>query len=142
MQFFLNGFEATLSDYADDPLVRSVINSLFCWRRADASDDRPCDSWMGWWGDSFADEDGDRWGSKLWLLFRSKMTPDILKLAEQYASDALQWMIDDGIASRVEVEAERGGVNQLSLAVTIYKPDGKVASSLRFQDIWSGVDAI
>lgn len=142
MQFFLNGFQATLSDYADDPLVRSVINSLFCWRRADASDDRPCDSWMGWWGDSYADEDGDQWGSKLWLLFRSKTTPDVLKLAEQYAKDALQWMIDDGIASRVETHAEAGGMDQLNIQVTVYKPDGTVASSLRFQDIWSGIDAI
>ena len=136
MQFFLNGFQATLSDYADDPLVRSVINSLFCWRRADASDDRPCDSWMGWWGDTFADDDGDKFGSKLWLLGRSKIVPETLRLAEQYAEEALQWLIDDGVAGRVEVRAEFNEFQRLDLLVTVFKPNGRVASSMRFADVW------
>ena len=66
MQFFLNGSEATLTDFAKDELARAVVNSLFSWARAEDDDERPTESKMGWWADSFA-EPGDKFGSRLWL---------------------------------------------------------------------------
>lgn len=142
MQFFLNGRESTLSDFIDDDLPRAVVNSLFCWRRAEPSDVRPGTSHEGWWGDSFAAETGDRWGSRLWLLAREKLTPDVVNRAKQYAEEALQWLIDDGIAASVQVDAEVANNDRLNLAVTIFKPAGNVAASLRFQDIWSDLNGV
>ena len=35
MQFYLNGAEAPLTDFARDDLARAVVNSLFSWARAE-----------------------------------------------------------------------------------------------------------
>jgi hypothetical protein len=49
MQFFLNGrHQATLSDFDTEPLVRSIIISLFSWKRAGEDDVLPGKSRMGW----------------------------------------------------------------------------------------------
>ena len=136
MILILNGTESTLSDFCDDDLRRAVFNSLFSWARASDSDDLPGDSRQGWWGDTYSDIDGDQFGSKLWLLARSKLTEKTLQDAKTYAEDALQWMVDDGIATSVTVETERGGAGQLNLGVTIQKPDEKELLGMRFQDIW------
>lgn len=136
MQLFIDGVEADLSRFMDDRLPRAVFNSLFSWRRADEGDDRPNESWQGWWGDVYPEHEGDRFGSKLWLLSRAKIVPETLGLARQYAEEALQWLIDDGVAGRVETDAEYNEFQRLDLLVTIYKPDGRVATSMRFADVW------
>jgi phage gp46-like protein len=122
---------------AAQPLVRAVIVSLFTWRRANPDDSRPAEQRMGWWGDTFAPIDNDRIGSRLWLLSRAKLTQETANRAREYALEALQWLIDDGVASRVEVEAERQGQQTLALAVRIYKSDGTVPTDVRFTDVWS-----
>jgi len=55
----------------------------------------------GWYGSSFADLE---YGSKLWLLEREKRTQGTLNLAQQYCEEALQWLINDGIAKKITVE--------------------------------------
>ncbi|MBC1112574.1 phage GP46 family protein, partial [Escherichia coli] len=55
-----------------DPLTRSVVISLFTWRRAEPDDN--ADVPMGWWGDTWPAVQNDRYGSRLWLLQRSKLT--------------------------------------------------------------------
>lgn len=73
---------------------------------------------MGWWADSYNDDEPPI-GSKLWLLSREVLTDSTLKLAREYAEDALQWLVDDHVAESVSVSAERGGVEQLNLNVVI-----------------------
>lgn len=136
MLLMIDGAEATLADFCDDSLRRAVYNSLFSWARVSDSDELPGDSRQGWWGDTYADEPGDQFGSKLWLLARSKLTNDVLLSAKEYAEQALSWMIDDGIAKSVSVTAERGGMDQLNLAVEIQKPASSELLNMRFQDIW------
>lgn len=120
----------------DNPLARAVIISLFSWRRANEDDEVDGDR-QGWWADTYADIPGDQTGSRLWLLLRQKITSETARLAEEYAEEALQWLIDDGVASRVNVEAERweGGRDRVDLKVTVVKPDGD-GISIRFQDVW------
>lgn len=105
------------------PLASAVMVSLFTDRRAgpddvltDGSTDR-----RGWWGDAFADQ---RIGSRLWLLKRRKRTAETLRLAQDYAREALQWLISDGIAARVDVAAEWATTSRMHIAVTIYRSDG------------------
>ncbi|NRA62956.1 MAG: phage GP46 family protein [Pseudobacteriovorax sp.] len=50
-------------------------------------------------------EDPD-FGSKLYTLVREKKTPQNLVLAEQYATDALEWLVDDGWLESLAVSAE------------------------------------
>ena len=41
----------------------------------------------------------------LWLLAREKRTPAVLARAELYVREALQWLVDDGVASAIAVAA-------------------------------------
>lgn len=105
MQLFLNG--AQVSADMTDNLSRAVVISLFTWQRASQSDEVDNDQRMGWWGDTFAENKGDKIGSKLWLLLRQKITEETLNRAQEYAYDALKWLIDDGICSDITVDVER-----------------------------------
>ena len=119
-------------------LARAVIISLFTWRRAGADDKTDDGNRCGWWGDSTATVNGDRIGSRLWLLARAKLTAETIRLAKDYAQEALQWLVDDGAAKRVEVKAERSGFNRIDLLCTIFRSDGTQVD-IRFADLWNGV---
>ena len=120
-----------------DKLVRAAIVSLFTWRRANA-DDVTDGQKMGWWGDTTAEIANDRIGSRLWLLAREKLLPATINRAREYAHESLAWMVDDGLASRVEVQAERFGQNGIALITTIYRSDGRI-TSLRFDNVWETI---
>lgn len=137
MDLILNGNVADLSDFEADELAQAVLISLFSWRKSAADDGVKAPDRQGWWGDTFAVVDGDRIGSRLWLLQRQKVLPATLKRAEAYAREALEWLTDDAVVSRVEVTAERGGVDQLTLSVVCFKPDDTQALAARFQNVWS-----
>ncbi|MFZ6690869.1 phage GP46 family protein [Undibacterium sp. SXout20W] len=127
-----------------DPLVRAVIVSLFTWRRANADDALPnvSGSRMGWWGDSYPPAANDRIGSRLWLLSRAKLTDTTAQKAKDYAREALQWLLDDGVAARVDVSAERQGLSTLALGCTFYNADGSALAVIRFQNLWSFLNVV
>lgn len=118
-----------------DNLQTAVLISLFTWRVAEPGDVLPSrgDDRKGWWGDILAEVDGDKIGSRLWLLARAKTTARNLRLARQYAEEALVWMIEDGVASSVEVTSERVTDEMLGFRVKIARPD---AASTRWEDYW------
>jgi phage gp46-like protein len=122
-----------------EDLVTSVLISLFTDRRAAPSDvipDGTTDA-RGWWADIGADGNLDEWGSRLWLLDRSKSpTQQVLNQAVIYCKEALQWMIDDGVAANVEVLASWNDVNFLALQVTIFKNNGTQVSA-QFNLLWN-----
>lgn len=117
-----------------DFLTRAVIISLFTWRRAGRDDDAP--QIFGWWGDTWPAVQNDRTGSRLYLLRRSKLTNKTPQLARDYAREALAWMVEDGVASRLDINAVRTGTDSLTLAITIYQRDGNIHNII-FDDIWS-----
>lgn len=123
-------------------LRTAVMLSLFSDARATPvelsryGDDDP----RGWWGDLLAQVDGDRWGSKLWLLEREKQTDETLNRAREYAFDSLRWLSEDGIAERVDVEAAwmdrldpRFPRGFLGLGISIEKP---AQPDERFAFVW------
>lgn len=61
------------------------------------------DQQRGWWADadSVRPTNTHRMGSKLWLLSRAKLNLATRRRAATYAREALQWLIDRGIASTV-----------------------------------------
>ncbi|WP_234083052.1 phage GP46 family protein [Enterobacter quasiroggenkampii] len=132
MIFYLNG-QLTDQTAVADPLPRAVIISLFSWRRANPDDNAPDP--MGWWGDTYPTVTGDRIGSRLWLLGREKVTNDTLNRARDYAIEALQWMLDDGVAARIDVDSRRSGQDAAELGITIYQRDG-TTWNMRFDDYW------
>ena len=72
-----------------DPLTRAVVISLFTWRRAEPDDN--ADVPMGWWGDTWPAVQNDRYGSRLWLLQRSKLTNQLVQTVRGYIRECLQW---------------------------------------------------
>lgn len=125
---------------ADGGLRTAVILSLFTDARARSDDDPsgdPSDR-RGWWGDVYPEVEGDAIGSRLWLLAREKQTADVLPRARGYAEEALAWMVEDGVAAAVAVDASFPAAGVLSLEVAITRPDGTVFAE-RFDTLWGAV---
>lgn len=124
----------------DDSMDTAVIISLFTDRQADADDKLPHSQtdWRGWWGDAYlpalADGMTDNIGSRLWLL-DGKRTPKNLVLARQYAEEALDWMITDGVASAVSVAASYVRDAILRLDIDISRP-GNSNFRRRYDVVW------
>ena len=95
-------------------IYTATIISIFTDKRANNIEDLPqgLTDKRGWWG-------GDI-GSHLWLLSREKATPQTASRARTYAREALQWMLDEGLAEKVEVDGDfvSGGTLQLSISIT------------------------
>lgn len=136
MQLFLNG--AQVSADMTDSLSRAVVISLFTWQRASQSDEVDNDQRMGWWGDTFAENKGDKIGSKLWLLLRQKVTEETLNRAQEYAYESLKWLIDDGICSDITVNVERDedDPNRINLSVLLTTPTNQL--TYKVKDLLNG----
>lgn len=119
------GFDIALDgdDLArDDGLYSAVVMSLFCDARAnddDALPDPKSTDRRGYWADEFAQVQGDRFGSRLWLLARSKQLTSVVQEAWQYAEEALAWMVADKAALAVTVFASVVRPGVLGLRVVI-----------------------
>lgn len=114
-----------VSDNLKNALTRAVLISLFTWRRAAPDDVVEDDERFGWWGDSFPAVADDRIGSRLWLLRRVKLTRQTQLDAEFYARESLQWLIDDGHCSAIEVLSERLDAQRLNLRTRLTLADGE-----------------
>jgi len=128
---------------SDEGLETAIIISLFTDRRALSDDPLPDPNSIdrrGWWGDLVSPAvEGDQIGSKLWLLERSKTLESVLQRAQEYAQESLQWLIDDQVAAKVAVSAQRQGVvgnDRLALGVEVHKKDGNVIA-LNFEAQWT-----
>ncbi|OCG12809.1 hypothetical protein A9G24_08400 [Gilliamella sp. App6-5] len=118
-------------------LCRALIISLFTWRRKNASDDS--EHPYGWWGDSFPSIANDKIGSRLYLLSRAKLTNQTANFAKIYIKEAVQWMLDDGLASRIDVSVKRTDLTVLVATINIYKKDGS-NEEFRFDNLWSDIN--
>lgn len=128
------------SDLASDPgLETAVLLSLFLDRRAEPDDvppsGDPADR-RGWWADQFSDVEGDRIGSRLWLLAREKATTETALRAKEYCLEALAWMVQDAVAT-VNVTTAIVA-NRLQTAVTVARP-GASPLTIRFAHVWDGM---
>lgn len=118
---------------SDQGLLSAVLISLFTDRLAAVDDELPDQSGdrRGWWGDLPLDQANtagaqDLIGSRLWLLVRQKQTVQVLQKAIGYAREALQWLIDDGVAAEVDVSGAWGGLWILKLGIVVSRigPNG------------------
>ncbi|HEX7853881.1 MAG TPA: phage GP46 family protein [Sphingobium sp.] len=110
-------------------LYSAVLISIFSDARAaedevipDSSSDR-----RGWWA-------GDI-GSKLWLRMRSKATVQLLPIVKKDIEDALQWLIDDGVAAAIDVSVNWDRPGFLAGTVTVRRQDGST-KAINFQRVW------
>lgn len=124
----------------DDGLLTSVIISLFTDRQARSDDVLPNADLgdtdrRGWWADEFNPDAADRIGSHLWLNEAAKQLPAVLVRDKEFAQAALQWLVADGVASSVAVNAfsPRSGIR--ALAIAIHRADQPVAR-YQFEQFW------
>jgi phage gp46-like protein len=135
----------------DGGFASAVVVSLFSDARAlpgDRLPEDPAPPWdqvgqrapfpnkRGFWGDALKPASipaGARHvtGSRLWLLEREKIVPETVARAEAYAREALSWLLDDGVASRLDVRASVFRTDWLAIEVRIWRPTG-----LAFQRVW------
>ena len=118
----------------DDRLRMSALISLRCDRRA-ADDDElgvADDDRRGWWADGF----GQRpIGSRLWLLESQSVNAESARLAKDYIYEALEWMIEDGLADALDVSTGYAG-GRLTVSVVVIKA-GDATPIFEEQDLWS-----
>lgn len=119
---------------ADSDLQTAVLISLFTDRRAEADDALPdaAASRRGWWGDALGNR---RIGSRLWLLSREKQLREVVNRAQEYAEEALAWLVEDGIARRVTVHAEIVQTGMIGLAIQIERNQAQPAR-YRYELAW------
>jgi phage gp46-like protein len=120
----------------EEGLETAVLISLFTDRRANDDDEliNPGE-YRGWWGDELSED--DQIGSRLWLV-KQKATQRNVILAKEYIIEALQWMIDDGVVSKIDVETEAQGPpenKRLAAKLRIYYTDGNV-EAIEFKNLW------
>lgn len=109
---------------SDKGMRTAVLISLFTDRQAEPDDVIPdgTDNRRGWWADAYA-EGRDKIGSRLWLLSREKKTTRTLERAEEYANEALKWLIDDGVAKNVSSTANWVGDGLMEIKTVIKRSD-------------------
>jgi len=121
---------------SDDDLETAVLISLFTDRLAHTDDNIDQSNRRGWWGDTDADY---QIGSRLYLIRRTKLTTETAKNAKIYATEALQWLIDDGIVSDITVQTQIVFPSRLYLAISYTKPGQITATTQKFGWAWDQV---
>lgn len=134
--FFFDLKTASQDLVTDDGLRTATIISLFSDQRVDPDSLPPGEiDQKGWWGDEFLENSQDQIGSKIWTLSREKRTKSVQSRAEQYAKDALQWMIDDGVARSIEVSFAFNAQGYGLWEIEIHRPFGKPVT-VKFSNAW------
>lgn len=125
---------------ADEGLETAVTISLFTDRRV-FLEELPAGQTerKGWWGDALEPTGTESLGSRLWLLSRSKVSEDTRNLAEEYAKEALQWLLNEGVAESVSVSATLVNKNErIDLSISIHRPRERNTNFYRYQLVWDG----
>lgn len=105
-------------------LKTAIVISLFTDASVNEEDVPAGELNRGYWGDMDLPA-GESMGSKLWLLKRSKLISDTLNAARDYITEALQWMVDDGLLQAVSVSVEKQQNSWLAYQISCQLPSGK-----------------
>lgn len=95
----------------------------------------------GWFGDGTdvrADLGETDMGSLLWIFERAHLNEEIRRWVEIIALEALQPLITQGIAVRIEAQAvAQFAINRVELSIQLYGKDGSKLYDYKFEDVWS-----
>ena len=129
------------ADLASDAGIETaVIISLFTDRRAEPDDVPPSGDptdRRGWWADEFMEHEGDKIGSRLWLLDRSKADNQVVLRAKAYVLEALDWMIEDHVVTKIDVTTTLVG-QVLTIDLILARPAASPLT-LRFAHVWDAL---
>lgn len=120
-----------------EDLATAVLISIFTDRVANSDDPIPDGSGdpRGWWADA-----GERYpiGSRLWLLERAKQTAETAARAKDYIVEAVQWLINDGVAATIDVTTAWIAPTRLGAQVVVNRHDG-TSVALNFANVWQEI---
>lgn len=129
---------------SDEGLETAVLHSIFTDARARDDDELPGGELgdgrkRGWWGDStlepLSDGTADKYGSRLWLLKRRKITKQTVEMAREMLEECLAWLVSDGVAAKVTVDVWRYGQSAVAATVEIKRKSGTNWTK-RFDQLW------
>lgn len=125
---------------AGQDLKTAALISLFTWRRARTDDLLPDETGgrKGWWGDAMTRRPI---GSRLWLLQREKQTRIVVQRAKEYADEALAWLVEDKVCTRVEVITEVSAPGVLGLQCTFVR-ERKPNLKFQFDFAWNNLQLV
>ncbi|WP_186005224.1 phage GP46 family protein, partial [Yersinia intermedia] len=72
---------------------------------------------------------------RLWLLRREKLTTKVALKAEDYANEALAWLVDDGVVTAISTNAQIVFPNRINLIINYQQP-AKAQASVKFSWVW------
>jgi hypothetical protein len=113
-------------------LETAILMSIYCQQRDDSIE--VSSSRGGWAGNELQSVAGFQQGSKLWTLYQSAATEDVANLAQNFIEDALQWLIDDGIAEEISVVTSVIDNSKLQAEVTITRNSN--IETFKFEDLF------
>jgi phage gp46-like protein len=108
-------------------LRTACLLSLFTDARAPDGSRTPDETTQGGW---WADTSDNAWGSRMWLERASKAIPATRQRLAAAAEEGLRWLVDEGIAEAVHVEAELVD-SQVHLEITLLR-----GRSARWATLW------
>lgn len=110
-----------------DGFDTALLMSIFCHKRASASEVGFPQNRRGWWGNEALGFDNYNIGSKLWLLEQARNNKETLNDAKTYTEDSLTWFLTDRFLDNTVVTTEYKKINGESV-LEIH------ASLIRFQN--------
>lgn len=135
-------FDIALNGFGDlesvDDFSSAIDVSLLSDARADESQISNPERRRGWIGDVASPVAGRKLGSLNWTLEQARVTQSTINKARNFSADALQWFVDDGLASNVDVTASRGAsTSSIGLTIVFTAPNGDISS--RFIKLWQNM---
>jgi phage gp46-like protein len=109
-------------------LDTALLMSIYVDKRAEPSEVPAPSMRRGWWGNLVGNYVNYQIGSKLWLLIQARKDNVTLNLAKTYTYDCLQWLIEDQLATRIEV-SDYFLNDALLLKINIYKGQSIIFSN-------------
>jgi phage gp46-like protein len=121
-----------------DSLKNAVLLSLGIWASGRVSDGNAVlePQISGWWGSSLDDIE---LGSTIWKSFSDKVGEPVLDKIDAAVTQALKWMIDDGVAKDVVPDTSILSKNSVEIVVKIVRPDSS-EEEYKWQVNWEATE--
>jgi len=124
---------------SNDGLDTTILLALFVDKRAEPSEIAEASLRRGWIGNEQNEEEDYEIGSKLWLLYQSRLIDKTLNLAIDFVRDCFIWMIPDQLVKDIIVTGEIKSQN-ITITVNFVRFDDS-SFTLQF-DLWENTSFV
>lgn len=121
-----------------DGMETALIVSLFTDARTSSDKVATAHNRRGWVGNILTANIGRSIGSTLWVYEQSRITTNILNQIRVAAQEALDWLVEDGIAKTVIVSVQQVTERGIVISIDIETPQGE---NQRYSAIWRATSA-